>query len=71
MKNPKWLKIANFGLVIAKDLISKKARPAILVEMGSIPTCPMGWSSILSAPRGQKGQNGMKYGQIGSNYSQN
>ena len=71
MKNPKWLKIANFGLVIAKDLISKKARPAILVEMGSIPTCPMGWSWILSAPRGQRGQNGMKWGQIGSNYGQN
>ena len=66
-----WLKIANFGLGAVTDLLSKMFRPAQLVEMGSIPTCPMGWSSILSAPRGQMGQNGMKYGQIGSNDGQN
>ena len=61
-----WLKIANFGLGAVTDLLSKMFRPAQLVEMGSIPTCPMGWSSILSAPRGQRGQNGSNWGKIGS-----
>ena len=71
MKIPKWLKIGNFWLGPLRDLLSKMFRPPQLVEMGSIPTCPMGWSWILSAPRGQRGQNGMKWGQIGSNYGQN
>ena len=62
-----WLKIANFGLGAVTDLLSKMFRPAQLVEMGSIPTCPMGWTSILSAPRGQMGLIGVKNGLIGSN----
>ena len=38
-------------------------RPVRLVEMGSIPHGPMGWSWILSAPRGQSGQNGWLVGE--------
>ena len=55
--DPKF-KMADFGLGAGRDLLSKMAWPVQLVEMGTIPHCPMGWGWILGAPRGQRGQNG-------------